>query len=129
MSKPVIRISKTSHISIKETFNPSLPTIIKNDNSKQLDLLAKQKTEQTKLNAEYGKKKRLETELLEAQNTIGSASNYEREKLGKRIIEIKKQLSNFEVDNSRLQGIKLELANITEEKPTMFNGKLVYINY
>lgn len=121
--------SKTSHISIKESFNPSIPTVIQNDNSKQLDLLAKQKTEQTKLNAEYGKKKRLETELVEAQNTIGSASNYEREKLGKRIIEIKRQLSNFEVDNSKLQGIKLELANISEEKPTMFNGKLVYINY
>ena len=121
--------SKTSHISIKESFNPSLPTIIESDNTKQLDLLAKEKIEQTKLNIEYGKKNRLEKELLEAQNSIGSASNYEREKLGKRIIEIKQQLSTFEVDNSKLQGIKLELANITEKEPTIFNGKLVYINY
>lgn len=129
-NNPVMYLgSKTSHISIKESYNPSIPTIIESDHSKQLDLLAKQRTEQTKLNAEYSKKTRLENELTEAQNSIGSASNYEREKLGKRIIEINKILSDFEVDNSKLQGIKLELENITEEKPTIFNGKLVYINY
>lgn len=129
-SNPVLLSgSKTSHISIKETFNPSLPTVIEKDNSKKLELLAKKRTEEAKLNTEYARKNRLETELSEAQNSIKSASNYEREKLGERIIEIKDELSNFEVDNSKLQGIKLELENITEEKPTLFNGKLVYINY
>ncbi|SEC96325.1 Membrane-bound metal-dependent hydrolase YbcI, DUF457 family [Maribacter dokdonensis] len=121
--------SKTSHISIEETFNPALPTLIQIDNSKQLQLLAKQETEQTKLNIEYGKKRSLEKELNDAKKTIGSASNYEREKLGKRIIEINKKLLDFEVDISKLQGIKMELANLSAETPTMFNGKLVFINY
>ncbi len=91
--------------------------------------ISKTENRTSKVECRIREKKEVETELSAAQNSIGSASNYEREKLGKRIIEINKILSDFEVDNSKLQGIKLELKNITEEVPTMFNGKLVYINY
>lgn len=125
---PVLHSGKqTQHITFKEEYNPQAPILIQFDDRKKIQLLAKQKTERTKLGVEYSRKKKLLKELKSAQKNISSASFYEREKLGKRIIEIKKKLLDFKVDDSNLQGINLELENIALEKPITFNGKLIYI--
>lgn len=121
--------SRKQHISLKESYNPNIPEIIPFDNSKEVELLAKQKTEKAKLGYEYSRKRKLERELSQAKKVIGNASFYEREKLGKRIIEINRELSNFEIDNSKLQGINLELENVNSEIPVTFNGKLIYIQF
>lgn len=125
---PVLHSGKqTQHITFKEEYNPQAPILIQFDDRKKIQLLAKQKTERTKLGVEYSRKKKLLKELKSAKKNISSASFYEREKLGKRIIEIKKKLLDFKVDDSNLQGINLELENIALEKPITFNGKLIYI--
>lgn len=121
--------TKTQKISYSESFNPDIPFIINSEEKGFKQIQMKYAKEHSKASATSSKKRNLQKTLVKLQEQLKSEkiSNYEKEKIGKNIIETKNKIENIEIDYTEFQSAKRELENFPRISDTKFNGVLSFL--